>query len=73
MSHHDEPKILNLMDALKQSVDAERRKRSLAEWEAKCLAADNATLGHLLFTAPTKDHAEIAERIATRRLAGGTP
>lgn len=56
------------MDALKKSCD-EARGGDLAQWEKRCRAAHLSELGHLMFTAPTRYHAQIAERVASQRLA----
>lgn len=40
----------------------------LRAWEQKCHGVSYIELGHMIFTAPSESHRQIAERVANERL-----
>lgn len=61
--------IAGLAAAIGRVPAAAPDAQELDKFAAKCRRVHITELGHLMFTAPTKTHEQVAQRVMTERLA----
>ncbi|MCU0864188.1 MAG: hypothetical protein MUC36_10370 [Planctomycetes bacterium] len=63
--------LATVLGAILAAGEMPKRKptrEELAEFDRRCCDASLAELGHLLFTAETEQHRQVAERVAKMRI-----
>jgi hypothetical protein len=61
-------KLLAILAAVSDARCPAPTQEELDEFEQRCRSAHLTELGHLLFTAATRQHAKVAEKVLTERL-----